>query len=242
MDKWFNYVDAGFKIVLALAAAWSAYLFGFRKQQNDDVKLVIELVSDASPQKRLMGVGLANAFIQEQRIPEAVFANLLTTLRDDNSTTKSDSKDKVQDKSVQEAANAALNQAASVNSIVQAQLEKSNASLPIRIYFQTANDADRSKANAFGDKVERLAVDPSLNRALNIPDTETVSGYSGQTELRCFKSAECRDVAPKLINLLKTHGATALGDQPVDLSRQYENSNRIRPMHFEVWFAAGKVP
>lgn len=246
MDRYFAFIDAAFKIVIAVAAAWSAYLFGYQKQQNDDVKLVTEMLSDEKPQKRLIGVGLATAFIKDRRIPEEVFASVMLQVRDFGGPGASrsgtpDSRE-VAPTGLREAAAVALSSAAATNPAIKSQVDTANANLPIRIYLQTANLADRIAANAFGDRLERTTTDVGLDRDIAVPDAEARLDYGGRTELRCFKAAECRDVAPKLVKLLKAQGVTNLADQPVDLSRRYENSPKLRPMHFEVWFASGTVP
>ncbi len=243
MEKMFSYVDIGFKLLLAMVAAWSAYIFGYRKQQNDDVKLVTEFMADQHPQKRLVGVALAETYVRDGRIPSGVFTGLLTTMRDASSSARaSDDKAEVSAASVQRAAIQALNTVAATNLVVETQLAQANAQLPLHIYFQTANDSDRTRADAFGDRIERLQQTPGIARQVVIPATETKTGYRGPTELRCFKADECRSVAPQLIALLKGHGLSGLADQPTDLSARYERSNRIRPFHFEVWFSAGSVP
>lgn len=244
MERYIGYLDIGFKIFLALIAAWSAYLFGYQKQQNEDMKLVTELVSDEKPEKRLIGVRLAGALVAEGRIPGIVFAHLLIGVAEDSSVRNPEStaQGKATSSNLKSVATTILNTAAANNSIIQDQVNKANSNLPIRIYMHVVNTADRSSADAFGNKIERLQTDSGLGRPIVVPDTEVVANYSGKPELRCFKAAECRDVAPRLISLMKSQGAATLGDAPVDLSRQYENSNRIRPMHFEVWFPAGGVP
>lgn len=246
MERYFSYIDAAFKIVLAGAAAWSAYLFGYQRQQNDDVKLVTEMISDDKAQKRLIGIGLATAFIKDKRIPEEVFAQILIQVRDSGAVPvearSATDKPSATPRRIQEAATVALNLAAANNSLIQSQVERADSNLPVRIYFHVSNPLDKDPANALGDKVERATVDVGLNRDINVPDTEVRPEYVGKTELRCFRAAECRDVAPKVINLLRAQGASALSEEPVDLSRRYENSPKLRPMHFEVWFAAGGVP
>lgn len=244
MEKYVSYIDIGFKIFIALVAAWSAYLFGYRKQQNDDVKLVTELISDERSERRLIGVRLAAAFVAEDRIPSIVFAHILLGVRDDASAKTAEAPDKNMSASsdLKAAATSALNAAAAKNTIIQDQVERANSGLPVRLYMHTTNTGDRALADALGNRVERLQTDASIGRPIVVPDTEVVASYSGKSELRCFKAAECRDLAPRLISLLKAQGAATLADAPVDLSRQYENSNRIRPMHFEVWFAAGGAP
>lgn len=246
MEKVVSYIDIAFKIVLAATAAWSAYLFGYQRQQNDDVKIVTELLSDASHQKQLIGIGLAKAYEAQGRIPGTVFTDLLLALRDQATPTQQTranlSSNDIAPTSIQQAAGAALSKVASTSSTVQVQLDQANSALPIRIYFQTGNENDKGRADHFGDKIERLPVDPAFGRALTIPPTEIVASYNGPTELRCFRTTECTQIAPRLIALLKAQGANTLADQPTNLSRQYESSGRIRPMHFEVWFARGAVP
>lgn len=242
MEKYWTYIDAGFKIVLALVAAWSAYLFGYRKQQNDDITLVTGMLADPNPQKQIVGIGLAEAFVKEGRIPDTVFSVVLTTVRDSSasSSAKVDG-GKSGAHAVQDAANIALNKAADGNAVVRTQLDQANAALPIRIYFHTVNESDKKEADALGDKIERMNFESSVGRTISIPPTEVIAKYNGKTELRCFKISECQQVAPKIIGILKASGVNSISAVPVDLSKKYEESKNIRPLHFEVWFSAGSV-
>lgn len=239
MDKYWTTLDAGFKIVLALVAAWSAYVFGYRKQQNEDITLVTSLLSDSNPQRQIVGIGLAEAFVKEGRIPESVFTLALTNVRDASPRTDPG---RAGGRSVKESATIALNKAADENTIVRSQLDRANGLLPIRIYFHAATEADRREADMLGNRIENVGPDAAIGRPVIVPPTELIQRYAGKTELRCFRASECQEIAPKLITLLRNSGVASLAAAPVDLSRKYEDSKNIRPYHFELWFAAGQVP
>ena len=77
------------------------------------------------------------------------------------------------------------------------------------------------------------------SRTLAVPGVQLVPGQRNDGVLRCFRAAECRDEAPKVLAM-----ANALLASPVltlqDLSARY-TSNPPRPHHFEVWFGPGPV-
>jgi hypothetical protein len=103
------------------------------------------------------------------------------------------------------------------------------AALLPRIYMQTVNAADLPRANAI-----RQALQTDGFLVLGI---ENVPGANGlkNTDVRFYHAAE-KDEAARIAQALQK-----AGEKTVNLNylKQFENSTRARPNHFEVWLANG---
>jgi hypothetical protein len=105
-----------------------------------------------------------------------------------------------------------------------------------RVYLHIGNDGQRAAATAFG---RLLAQQGQVGQRIVVPGTQLVAGQRNDGVLRCFRAAECRDEAPRLLA-----SANSLLDSPKltlqDLSPRYE-ANPPRPHHFEIWFGNAEV-
>ena len=71
------------------------------------------------------------------------------------------------------------------------------------------------------------------SQSVIVPGIQFVDIQKTESEVRCFRKAECQTMGPKIQALLETAGVEA---KLVDLSDRYANASNIRPNHFEVWF------
>jgi hypothetical protein len=133
-----------------------------------------------------------------------------------------------------------------VQSVVESQPLASQASVeevkslianpPPRVYFHIVDEAQRAAARAVELRLETEKID---NREIVVPGIERLRNSVSKTVLRCFRKAECTKEAPQILAKLN-----AILVQPAvleDLSATYENSQRIRPLHFELIFAPGQI-
>ena len=218
-----DWVDVAFKIVLAGVGVVVGYFFSFQKQQNDDIKLIVELATDKETAKRVMAASIAEAYFRQNRIPEALY---VAVFRYANSISD--------DKDLQRAVNSAVGAATKDDKSLQNAVTKASSSLPVRIYFHIRQDADRVSAKALGEKIASANI-PSGNSII-IPGVELVTGQQSKSTLRCFKKIECQTLGPQLVQAFKDNGSPV---ELEDLSSRYEASTSIRPNHFEAWFAPG---
>lgn len=112
-----------------------------------------------------------------------------------------------------------------------------NLAVPMRIYVHIAEDGQRAAAHQFATLLTKLGAG---GERLQVPGVELVTRPPARSVLRCFKAEECRSDGERL---LKTANSLLISPTLVleDLSGRYENATNIRPRHFEVWFATGKI-
>lgn len=101
------------------------------------------------------------------------------------------------------------------------------ASLLPRAYVQIVDAEDRTWAETMSRRLEK--------QGIVVPGVEYVPKAVGlkATDVRYYKEAE-RDGADRIVKLLKAEG--------VDASSTYlrqEQNTKVRPNHFEIWFAKG---
>ena len=105
------------------------------------------------------------------------------------------------------------------------------------VYVQYADPAQKDAVQRFQQALQKQRVD---GVAINAPGVEARPTSTNRHLLRCFRAAECRDDAPKVLAALN-----ALLDSPQleiqDVSATYANTPGIRPGQYEVWFAAGEI-
>lgn len=225
MDKF----DIGFKLFLAVVAAATGYVFSTQRQQNEDVKLVVELATSAEQAKSIAGLALAKVYAEEGRIPAAVYASMVTF-----AIVSPDAK--VRQAASTGAATASTENAAIARDVGRALDVLPSDTFPTRVYFHIAREGDRDAAKRLEAKLEaRSAVIP--DQTVTVPGIEMVGTNSPATnELRCFRKAECENLGKRLLAFFQKSGVTiALKD----LSARYEQSSAIRRNHFELWLATG---
>jgi hypothetical protein len=106
-----------------------------------------------------------------------------------------------------------------------------------RIYIHIGDMSQRMNAETL-----RRALDQSQfgDVKLLVPGVQLVSSQTNTGVLRCFDADECKDEAKRLQALL--NGLIASPELALqDLSKQYGNSSKIRPHHYEVWFGRGPL-
>lgn len=99
---------------------------------------------------------------------------------------------------------------------------------PARVYLQVVTPGDRAHAAVVGERLERAG--------FQVLGTEYVARAPRlrNTELRYYKKADEPD-AQRLLQALRAAGE----ESAVLLYLGLENNTRVRPRHYEVWFAAG---
>lgn len=105
------------------------------------------------------------------------------------------------------------------------------------VYVQYADPAQKDAVQRFQQALQKQRVD---GVAINAPGVEARPTSTPRHLLRCFRAAECRDDAPRVLAALN-----ALLESPQlvldNASALYENALGIRPRQYEVWFAAGEI-
>jgi hypothetical protein len=218
-----DWVDVVFKIAIAIAGVIAGYYFAQQKQQNDDIKLIVDMVTATdSSAKHVLGATIAETYSKKRRIPPEFYAAVANY-----ATTSDDPKLR---KTV-ESGTASVQQA---NPAVLQALRDSGKTLPVRIYFHIRDERDRDAARALQQRIESART--ATGGSIIVPGIEFVPGQQAGSELRCFKTAECHALGDGLRRLFEEAGAPVKLN---DVSVTYERSTSIRPNHFEAWFAGG---
>lgn len=213
-----DWIDVAFKIVLAGAGIIVGYYFSFQRQQNEDLRLLLDLATDESPAKRLMSNAVATTFFNDQRLSEELYRSyVFYVFQSPNADLR---------KAVYETA-ASEGSQSNLRRVVDAAI----ASVPPRVYFHIGAESDRAAAITARNLLQSTEF-PDGSQII-VPGIELRPEPQSRTNLRCFRSYECRDVAPRIIEALNEMNIfVALSD----MSGQYENLSSVRPGHFELWF------
>jgi hypothetical protein len=220
-----DWVDILFKITVAIAGVVVGYYFSFQKQQNEDVRVVVDMVTSDQLTRRMMGASLALEYVQQKRIPDTLYASMVRYANVSGDVT------------LQTFVNTGAAAAAQNDSTLKSALVNATKGLPIRVYFHISRGEDRLSAQAIKDKVE--AAPPTDGMQVIVPGIQLIQGATKESVLKCFKKAECASIGPSLQNLFAVNGVPI---KLVDLSQTYEGSTAIRPNHFEAWFGPLGTP
>src|SRR5262245_7504407 len=216
-----DWVDVAFKVVLAVVGILVGYYFSFQKQQNDDIKLVIDMATSGDRPKSLMAISIADAYLDQRRIPQGVYVAVTSFLKNSD------------DKSVRVAADAAAVATSKDQPGIRQAFVRADSALPIRIYFHIRDENDRAAATSLGKAIEGSTASGHL---VVVPGVELVDGAQSMSLLKCFKKAECDALGSRLVSLFTDNNLKiTLSDQ----SATYGQSDSIRSNHFEAWFAPG---
>jgi hypothetical protein len=107
------------------------------------------------------------------------------------------------------------------------QLPRPPRELPPRVYLQIVKAGDRRYADSIGGLLDAAGF-----RVLSVEHVRNAPALRN-TELRYYKRADEPD-AQRLLRALRASGET----NAVLLYLGLENNTRVRPRHYEIWFAA----
>ena len=113
------------------------------------------------------------------------------------------------------------------NTNIAQQVKASVENIPARIYMQIPDEGLRDEARQMKSQLE----------ALNyiVPGIEKVRPSQGTTQVKYFKSTE-ESEAKRIAEQLRSFG---ISDAREVYIRGFEDSNNIRPKHYEIWFGPG---
>ena len=217
-----DWIDVLFKVVLAVAGVAVGYYFSFQRQQNEDIKLIVDLATAPEGPKRLMGASIALAYLEQKRIPQALYVAVVSYANN------------IEDPRLRAAVNAGADAASREQPALRQALTRAGDALPVRIYFHIRQEADREAAANIEKIIESSAT--SEGSSVVVPGIQLISGTQTKSLLKCFRKAECEVLGKELVALFRSNQV------PIELSDQsaaFERSTSIRPNHFEAWFAPG---
>ncbi len=217
-----DWIDVIFKVVLALVGMAVGYYFSFQKQQNDDIKLIVEMATAQESAKRIMGASIAREYFSQKRIPQEVYLAVFSYANNSG------------DQKLQAVVNTGAAVTSKEKPNIRQALAKASDALPVRIYFHIRQAPDREAAQTL-EKIIESSVSP-VDNAIVVPGIELVTGTQTMSLLKCFKKNECETLGPRLVQIFQENNVQI---QLSDQSAVYEQSASIRPNHFEAWFKPG---
>lgn len=217
-----EWVDVSAKLVLAVVAAIVGYYFSFQKQQNEDIKLVVDMATAEESSKRLMGASIAQSYFKQKRIPQEVYSAVYSYANN------------LGDQKFQAVVNSGAVQVSKSSNSAQKSISDAGSALPIRIYFHITKESDRKRAAEIEKAIES-AISPASN-SIVVPGIQYINVSLSKSILKCFDKTECEEVGPKLVAMFEENNVQI---KLLNQSEKYKQSTSIRPNHFEAWFASG---
>jgi hypothetical protein len=193
-----------------------------RWQQNlSDLKTMIDLVSDESPERKKYGVAMFEYLLKNDKVPvEFVAAQL-------------DYANSASDPELLTLMEAALLKASEVNPSVAAVFSEAVERLPARIFVHVTSDEQRACVRTL---ITSLKDTDKLTIA--IPAITKAKWDGKQNELRVLKDADVPR-AEVLNGLLQSFGFDM---NIVNLAGRWSGAKKVRPNTFELWLADVDLP
>ncbi len=197
-------------------------LYYTRWQQNvNDLKTMIDLVSDDRPERQKYGVAMFEYLLKNDKVPVEFVAAQLEYAN--NSA----------DPQLLSAMERALTKAAEANQNVQAVFTEAVARLPSRIFVSVMDEKQRACFSkllmSLKDNDEALITVPSISLAK----------WDGKVnEIRAMKDEDVAK-AEAIANWLRGLGFEI---EVVNLTKRWSGAKKVRPNTFEIWFGDRDLP
>jgi hypothetical protein len=210
---------ASIMIPLTIAATGLYYT---RWQQNvNDLKTMIDLVSDDKPERQKYGIAMFEYLLKNDKVPVEFVAAQLEYA---NSSS---------DKNLLSAMERALTKAAQVNDKVELVFSEAVERLPSRVFVSVQNEEQRACFSRL------LASLKDADTALITVPSIALGKWGGKhNELRTMRDADVAK-ATVIAGWLKNIGFET---EVVNLAGRWSGAKRVRPNTFELWFGDAPLP
>ncbi len=197
-------------------------LYYTRWQQNlNDLKTMIDLVSDPNAEKRKYGVAMFEYLLKNDKVPvEFVAAQLAYA----NSSA---------DKELFPLMEQALIKASAENTKVEETFRQALERMPSRIFVHTSDEKQRSCVRSLVSKMK----DTDRSNIV-IPGYGRATWAGSNHELRLFHATDLARGG----EIAKLFSNVGLGVAVKDLSAVPGASGKARPNSFELWFGSAAIP
>jgi predicted transcriptional regulator len=208
-------------VMIPLSVAGTG-LYYTRWQQNlNDLKTMIDLVSDPTPEKRKYGVAMFEYLLKNDKVPvEFVAAQLAYA----NSSA---------DKELFPLMEQALIKASAENAKVEVTYREALERMPSRLFVHTVDEKQRACVRGLVSKMK-----DTDRSSLVIPGYGRATWGKSEHEVRVFQATDLgrgEELAKLFINV-------GLAVKVNDLSADAAASAKSRPNTFELWLGRGAVP
>ncbi len=197
-------------------------LYYTRWQQNvNDLKTMIDLVSDDKPERQKYGIAMFEYLLKNDKVPAEFVAAQLEYANN------------ASDPQLLTAMERALTKAAQVNTNVDAVFTEAVSRLPSRVFVMVLDEKQR----ACFSKI--LASLKDADNALITVPAITLAKWDGKVnEVRAMREADLPR-AEQIAGWLKGLGFEA---QVVNLEGRWSGARKVRPNTYELWFGDAPLP
>jgi hypothetical protein len=197
-------------------------LYYTRWQQNlNDLKTMIDLVSDPNAEKRKYGVAMFEYLLKNDKVPvEFVAAQLAYA----NSSA---------DKELLPLMEQALIKASAENTKVEATFREALERMPSRLFVHTSEERQRSCVRSLVAKMK-----DTDSSGLVIPGYGRATWAGSNHEIRVFHATDMAR-GEQLAKLFTNVGLAVVVK---DLSSTAGAAGKVRPNSFELWFGSASIP
>ncbi len=212
-------MTATIMIPLTIAAMGLYYT---RWQQNvNDLKTMIDLVSDDKPERQKYGIAMFEYLLKNDKVPvEFVAAQL-------------DYANNATDPQLLPAMERALTAAAASNANVQAVFKEAVERLPSRVFVNVLNEQQRA---CFSKLLTGLKDNDGA--AITVPSIAMAKWDGKVNEIRAMND----DDVPKAEAIAEWLRNIGFDIQVVNLTKIWDGAKKVRPNTFEIWFGDKDLP
>lgn len=208
-------------VMIPLSVAGTGIYYTRWQQNLNDLKTMIDLVSDQNAEKRKYGVAMFEYLLKNDKVPvEFVAAQLAFA----NSSA---------DKELLPLMEQALLKASAQNSKVEATFREALERLPSRVFVHTQDDSQRACVRSLIGKMR-----DTDSTGLVIPGFARATWSGDVHELRVFQASDVGRGA----ELAKLFTNVGLKVSMKDLSAAEGSAAKARPNTFELWFGTAPIP
>jgi hypothetical protein len=197
-------------------------LYYTRWQQNlNDLKTMIDLVSDENSERRKFGIAMLEYLLKNDKVPvEFVAAQL-------------DYANSSSDKQMLPLMESALMKAADENPAVAETFRKALERLPSRLFVHIMTDQQRACISTM-----LLSLKDADRAQVSVPLIAQVNWDGKQHELRVLKDSDM-ERGQGIANMFASLG---LALKVVNLTTIWDGARKVRPNTFELWFGDAPLP
>jgi hypothetical protein len=208
-------------VMIPLSVAGTGIYYTRWQQNLNDLKTMIDLVSDQNPEKRKYGVAMFEYLLKNDKVPvEFVAAQLAFA----NSSA---------DKELLPLMEQALTKASVENSKVAVTFRQALERLPSRVFVHTQDDSQRVCVRSLIGKMR-----DGDSTGMVIPGFARATWSGEGHELRVFMASDVE----RGTELAKLFTDVGLPVALKDLSNAEGSAAKARPNTFELWFGTAAVP
>jgi hypothetical protein len=208
-------------IMIPLTIAGTGLYFTRWQQNVNDLKTMIDLISDDKPERQKYGIAMFEYLLKNDKVPVEFVAAQLEYANN------------AADPTLLSAMERALSKAAEVNVRVQAVFTEAVGRLPSRIFVNVMNEQQRA---CFSKLLSSLKDNDGA--LITVPSISLAKWDGKVNEIRAMKDEDVAK-AETIANWLRGLGFEI---EVVNLTNRWSGAAKVRPNTFEIWFGDKDLP